>query len=106
MVKKITVHGIRRQEPDVRSFVLALVELARNHVESEASNPANEKWANEYQTSRHSTRKDSQQMDQRPAGRDATNRRVPNSGSIHEHDPSEQCLRNCETVHHPGESRT
>ena len=58
MVKKITVHGIRRREPDVRSFVLALLELAREHVESDASNPANEKRANEYQTSRLSTRED------------------------------------------------
>jgi hypothetical protein len=33
MVKKITVQGIRRREPDVKSFVLALLELARMDTE-------------------------------------------------------------------------
>ena len=58
MVKKITVHGIRRLEPDVRSFVLALVELPRDHVEPDASNRASEQRSDEYLTSRLSTRED------------------------------------------------
>jgi hypothetical protein len=42
MVKRITVQGIRRQEPDVRRFVLALIELARPAIEPIPEHPTNE----------------------------------------------------------------
>jgi hypothetical protein len=38
MVKKITVQGIQRQEPDVKSFILALLELDRLDIEPDPDN--------------------------------------------------------------------
>jgi hypothetical protein len=38
MVKKITVQGSQRKEPDARLFVLALIEYARQQEKAEQNN--------------------------------------------------------------------
>ena len=40
MVKRITVQGVPRQDPDVRLFVLALIEFARETAATEANGTA------------------------------------------------------------------
>jgi hypothetical protein len=51
MVKKITVQGIRRRELDVKSFALALLELARIDTEPDPDDPPTEQSTNESGTS-------------------------------------------------------